>query len=113
MKMEEAPFCMAEVVAYHQDCWGPDAVLPTAPALVMAGHSRPKDGVLSHACVPAIHVFIPCKAPKTWMSRPSPRMTERRCARSVLHPFVPAQAGTQACLISDAALFAGSPLARG
>ena len=25
--------------------------------LVMAGHSRPKDGVLSHAYVPAIHVF--------------------------------------------------------
>ncbi|MGB6586817.1 MAG: hypothetical protein WBE93_12730, partial [Pseudolabrys sp.] len=24
---------------------------------VMAGHSRPKDGVLSHAYVPAIHVF--------------------------------------------------------
>ncbi|MGA9502351.1 MAG: hypothetical protein WBV52_19180 [Pseudolabrys sp.] len=26
-------------------------------ALVMAGHSRPKDGVLSPAYVPAIHVF--------------------------------------------------------
>jgi hypothetical protein len=25
--------------------------------LAMAGHSRPKDGVLSHAYVPAIHVF--------------------------------------------------------
>jgi hypothetical protein len=25
---------------------------------VMAGHSRPKDGVLSHAYVPAIHVFL-------------------------------------------------------
>ncbi len=24
----------------------------------MAGHSRPKDGVLSHAYVPAIHVFL-------------------------------------------------------
>jgi len=24
---------------------------------VMAGHSRPKDGVLSHAYVPVIHVF--------------------------------------------------------
>jgi hypothetical protein len=24
----------------------------------MAGHSRPKDGVLSHAYVPAIHVFV-------------------------------------------------------
>jgi hypothetical protein len=26
-------------------------------SLVMAGHSCPKDGVLSHAYVPAIHVF--------------------------------------------------------
>jgi hypothetical protein len=25
---------------------------------VMAGHSRPKDGVLSHAYVPAIHDFL-------------------------------------------------------
>ena len=25
---------------------------------VMAGHSRPKDGVLLHAYVPAIHVFV-------------------------------------------------------
>jgi len=25
---------------------------------VMAGHSRPKDGVLSYAYVPAIHVFL-------------------------------------------------------
>jgi len=24
----------------------------------MAGHSRPKDGVLSHAYVPAIHVLL-------------------------------------------------------
>jgi hypothetical protein len=32
-------------------------VLPT-PLIVMAGHSRPKDGVLSHGYVPAIHVFI-------------------------------------------------------
>jgi len=24
----------------------------------MAGHSRPKDGVLSHAYVPAIHVLV-------------------------------------------------------
>jgi hypothetical protein len=26
--------------------------------VVMAGHSRPKDGVLAHAYVPAIHVFL-------------------------------------------------------
>jgi len=32
----------------------PDACL----AIVMAGHSRPKDGVLSHAYDPAIHVFL-------------------------------------------------------
>jgi hypothetical protein len=25
---------------------------------VMAGHSRPKDGVLTHACDAAIHVFL-------------------------------------------------------
>jgi hypothetical protein len=25
---------------------------------VMAGHSRPKDGVASLACVPAIHAFL-------------------------------------------------------
>jgi len=31
---------------------------------VMAGHSRPKDGVLSHAYVPAIHVFV--QHGKTW-----------------------------------------------
>src|SRR5262249_19701137 len=34
---------------------------------VMAGHSRPKDGVLPHAYVPAIHVFSECRAVKTWM----------------------------------------------
>ena len=28
------------------------------PCLVMAGHSRPKDGVLSHAYVPGIHGLI-------------------------------------------------------
>jgi hypothetical protein len=28
------------------------------PQDVMAGHSRPKDGVLSHAYVPAIHVCM-------------------------------------------------------
>ena len=31
----------------------------------MAGHSRPKDGVLSHAYVPAIHVFL--FVAKSWM----------------------------------------------
>jgi hypothetical protein len=27
-------------------------------AIVMAGHSRPEDGVASLACVPAIHVLL-------------------------------------------------------
>jgi hypothetical protein len=33
----------------------------------MAGHSRPKDGVLSHAYVPAIHLFAIGVSMKTWM----------------------------------------------
>ena len=33
--------------------------------VVMAGHSRPKDSVLSHAYVPAIHVFL--FVAKSWM----------------------------------------------
>jgi len=33
------------------------------PDTVVAGHSRRKDGVLSRAYVPAIHVFI-CATPK-------------------------------------------------
>jgi hypothetical protein len=32
-------------------------ILATHLGAVMAGHSRPKDGVLSHAYVPAIHVL--------------------------------------------------------
>jgi hypothetical protein len=31
-------------------------------SIVMAGHSRPKDGVLSHAYVPAIHVFADARS---------------------------------------------------
>ncbi len=34
------------------------------PLLVMAGHSRPKDGVASLAYVPAIHVFLPATEPR-------------------------------------------------
>jgi hypothetical protein len=50
------------------------------PSFVMAGHSRPKDGVLLHAYVPAIHVFSCCNAVKTWMPGTGPGMTnERRC----------------------------------
>ena len=44
---------------------------------VMAGHSRPKDGVLSHAYVPAIHVY-PCRmCIKAWMPGIKPGMTEK------------------------------------
>jgi hypothetical protein len=32
-------------------------VFAHVPSVVIPGHSRPKDGVLSHAYVPAIHVF--------------------------------------------------------
>jgi hypothetical protein len=55
------------------------------------GHSRPKDGVLSHAYVPAIHVLFAGKK----------RMDVRHN-----NPFVPANAGTQ----SKFRLVAGSPL---
>jgi hypothetical protein len=40
---------------------------------VMAGHSRPKDGVLLHAYVPAIHVLLNPR--KTWMPGIKPGMT--------------------------------------
>jgi hypothetical protein len=41
----------------------------------MAGHSGPKDGVLSHAYVPAIHVFLAESQVKTWMPATSAGMT--------------------------------------
>jgi hypothetical protein len=41
--------------------------------IVMAGHSRPKDGVASLAYVPAIHVFR--HVAKTWMPGTRPGMT--------------------------------------
>jgi hypothetical protein len=44
----------------------------------MPGHSRPKDGVLSHTYVPGIHVFI------CW-----------RTASIAFLPLVPAKAGIQ------------------
>jgi len=37
-----------------------------AISVVMPGHSRPRDGVLSHTYVPGIHVFR--QSPKTWMA---------------------------------------------
>src|SRR5262245_16244345 len=45
-------------------------------SLVMAGHSRPKDGVLSHAYAPAIHAFSCCNDVKTWMPGTGPGMTK-------------------------------------
>ncbi len=46
---------------------------PVQIEAVMAGHSRPKDGVLSHAYVSAIHVVL-CVA-KPWMPDTRPGMT--------------------------------------
>jgi hypothetical protein len=40
----------------------------------MPGHSRSKNGVLSHAYVPGIHVFCILLI-KTWMAGTSPAMT--------------------------------------
>jgi hypothetical protein len=42
--------------------------------LVMAGHSRPKDGVASLAYDPAIHVFL-SKGRKSWTPGTSPGVT--------------------------------------
>jgi hypothetical protein len=46
----------------------------SGPGLVMAGHSRSKNGVASLAYVTAIHVFA--VAVKTWMPGTRPGMTE-------------------------------------
>ena len=43
--------------------------------VVMAGHSRPKDGVASLAYVPAIHVFNVHPQSKAWMPGTRPGMT--------------------------------------
>ena len=37
------------------------------PPVVMAGHSRLKDGVASARLCPAIHAFLTLRSPKTWM----------------------------------------------
>ena len=54
------------------------AALPSSlrPPVVMAGHSRPKDGVASARLCPAIHVFSGYR--KTWMPGTSPGMTSER-----------------------------------
>jgi hypothetical protein len=41
----------------------------------MAGHSRSKNGVVSLAYVPAIHVFLFANSVKTWMPATSAGMT--------------------------------------
>ncbi len=46
----------------------------TPKKVVMAGRSRPKDGVLSHAYVPAIHAFL--FVAKTRMPATSAGMTK-------------------------------------
>jgi hypothetical protein len=67
--------------------------------IVMAGHSRPKDGVLSHAYVPAIHVLFAGKKPHGYPPQQSVRPREcgdqsefRLVAGSPLEP-APAKAG--------------------
>src|ERR1700688_1689317 len=44
-------------------------------SLVMAGHSRQKDGVASARLCPAIHVLLCCGTRKTWMPGTRPSMT--------------------------------------
>jgi len=41
----------------------------------MPAHSRPKDGVLSHAYVAGIHVFAGRQCRKAWVAGTSPAMT--------------------------------------
>jgi len=45
----------------------------------MAGHSRSKNGVVSLAYVPAIHVFLFANSVKTWMPATSAGMTHGAC----------------------------------
>jgi hypothetical protein len=52
---------------------------------VMAGHSRPKDGVLSHAYVLAIHVLRRANL-KTWMPATSAGMTLKGLCQNQIRP---------------------------
>jgi hypothetical protein len=52
---------------------------------VMAGHSRPKDGVAFARLCPAIHVLLSGVTIKAWMPGTSPGMTKQ--------PHVPKQKG--------------------
>jgi hypothetical protein len=53
----------------------PSRVKRIASQFVMPAHSRPKDGVLSHAYVAGIHVLAAQQQAKTWMAGTSPAMT--------------------------------------
>ena len=55
----------------------------------MAGHSRPKDGVLSHAYVPATHVFG-VASQQTWMPGTGPGMTASALHFNVMAGTIPA-----------------------
>ena len=56
--------------------------------IVMAGHSRSKNGVASLAYVPAIHALLPEKPEwKTWMPATGAGMTARRSALTGQHEF--------------------------
>jgi len=57
---------------------GKSATVFSFYCFVMAGHSRPKNGVASLAYVPAIHVFSVASACKTWMLGTRPGMTVER-----------------------------------
>src|SRR3977135_1964169 len=54
-------------------------LLSLAFGTVMAGHSRSKNGVVSLAYVPAIHVFLFANSVKTWMPATSAGMTHGAC----------------------------------
>jgi hypothetical protein len=62
----------------------------------MRGHSRSKNGVLSHAYDPRIHVFL--LARKTWMAGTRPAMTKRHTGSLVMPALV---AGIHVLVLQD------------
>ncbi len=58
------------------------------PLLVMAGHSRPKDGVASARLCPAIHVLL-SNALNAWMPGSGPGMTNVGVGANFLSYFSP------------------------
>jgi hypothetical protein len=80
----------------------------------MAGHSRPKDGVLLHAYVPAIHVLLADMLKgKTWMPGTRPGMTvERLCGSAYKLPSSPRKRGPSAANWELRSSSSGFPLAR-